>query len=123
MDGHQLSLAPRGGATGDRRPGAGYESRSIPLGRLRTATKLADVTRSPPTNNEEHRTCAAHDKCHCDTALQPSGLPENCENSLEKCILISCVLYCTVYLLYIVDFVSENWAKRCVLCEYLTVYS
>lgn len=23
MDGHQVSLAPRGGATGDRRPGAG----------------------------------------------------------------------------------------------------
>lgn len=85
MDGHQLSLAPRGGATGDRPPGAG---RRHPINTGRAGAILPDPTRARPSAAEHSRAPAAHDKCHCDTALQPSGLPENCENSLEKCIII-----------------------------------
>ncbi|KAJ8726678.1 hypothetical protein PYW07_001376 [Mythimna separata] len=44
----ELSLAARGGATGDRRPGAGRRPRSIPPDSLRTAPTTHEHTRQPP---------------------------------------------------------------------------
>lgn len=70
MDGHQVSLEARGGATGVGRTGASPATDQY----LPTYT---DTSRPLPTFPEECRTRAAHDKCHRDSAPQPSGLPEN----------------------------------------------
>lgn len=45
MDGHQLSLAPRGGATGDRRPGAG---RHRPINTARRTPNTRESSRRHP---------------------------------------------------------------------------
>lgn len=81
MDTHQVSLTPRGGATGDRRPGAGRRRR---INTARAPPSARDPARADPSAPERPRARAAHDKCHRDTAQQPSGSPENREKRVKS---------------------------------------